>query len=192
VDRRTQLTEAALDYVLAHGLIGLSLRPLAAALGTSDRMLVYHFGSKEALVTDVVALANRQIAATLEAEPVDVASVDELVRYAWEMLAGPGAGGAMVLYLELCVLTARDRERWAAAQDQLRGPWSTMLRGALDALGVAPARVPALADLLLDGIDGLLLHRMGADPAGADAAAAEFAHLFGAAAHRPGIDVSPS
>jgi AcrR family transcriptional regulator len=183
VDRRTELTEAALDYVLDHGLIGLSLRPLAAALGTSDRMLVYHFGSKEQLVTDVVALANRQVSTTLQAEPVEVASVGELVRYAWEMLAAPG-GGAMLLYLELCVLTARDRERWAAAQEQLRGPWLEMLRGALHALGVAPTRVPALADLLLDGIDGLLLHRLVADPAGADAAAAEFAHLFDAAGLR--------
>ena len=181
MDRRSQLTEAALEYVLAHGLVGLSLRPLAAALGTSDRMLVYHFGSKEQLVTDVVALANQQVSAALEAEPGEVASIGELVRYAWEMLTGPVAGGAMVLYLELCVLTARDRERWAAAQDQLRGPWLEMLRGALHALGVAPQRVPALADLLLDGIDGLLLHRTVADPAGADAAAAEFAHLFDAA-----------
>jgi hypothetical protein len=54
------------------------------------------------------------------------------------MLAGPDAGGAMLLYLELCVLTARDRERWSAAHGRLRGPWLEMLRGALHALGVAP------------------------------------------------------
>ena len=44
--RRDELAEAATDYVLEHGLIGLSLRPLAAALGTSDRMLLYHFGAR--------------------------------------------------------------------------------------------------------------------------------------------------
>ena len=39
----------------AHGLIGLSLRPLAAEIGTSDRMLIYHFTSRDALVSAVVA-----------------------------------------------------------------------------------------------------------------------------------------
>ena len=37
-------------HVLAHGLGGASLRPLAKAAGTSDRMLIYHFGTKEALI----------------------------------------------------------------------------------------------------------------------------------------------
>jgi AcrR family transcriptional regulator len=54
MSRRHELQEAATDYVLEQGLIGLSLRPLAAALGTSDRMLVYHFGSKDALVVAVL------------------------------------------------------------------------------------------------------------------------------------------
>lgn len=38
-------------HVLEHGLAGASLRPLAKAAGTSDRMLIYHFGSKDGLVT---------------------------------------------------------------------------------------------------------------------------------------------
>ena len=45
-ERRAQLAEAATDYVLEHGLIGLSLRPLAAEIGTSDRMLLYHFEAR--------------------------------------------------------------------------------------------------------------------------------------------------
>ena len=40
MNRRDELLSRATDYVLEHGLIGLSLRPLAAELGTSDRMLV--------------------------------------------------------------------------------------------------------------------------------------------------------
>ncbi len=49
-DRRQELAEQATDYALEHGLIGLSLRPLAQALGTSDRMLLYHFTDKDDLV----------------------------------------------------------------------------------------------------------------------------------------------
>src|SRR3954449_1129701 len=55
--RRQALLAAAGDHVLEHGMADLSLRPLAAALGTSPRMLLYHFGSKEQLVADVLAAA---------------------------------------------------------------------------------------------------------------------------------------
>src|SRR4051812_19380402 len=53
-DPRSKLLAAAVDYVVEHGLAGLSLRELAAAIGTSHRMLIYHFGSKEGLVVAVV------------------------------------------------------------------------------------------------------------------------------------------
>lgn len=42
-------------HVLAHGLGQASLRPLAKAAGTSDRMLIYHFGSKEQLIADLLS-----------------------------------------------------------------------------------------------------------------------------------------
>lgn len=48
------------DHVLTHGLGAASLRPLAKAAGTSDRMLIYHFGNKEQLIVDLLAfLAER-------------------------------------------------------------------------------------------------------------------------------------
>src|SRR5262249_32927762 len=59
-NRKAETLARATDYVLAHGLSGLSLRPLAAALGTSTRMLLYDFGSKEELVADVLAEARRR------------------------------------------------------------------------------------------------------------------------------------
>ena len=55
--RRAALAEAATDYALEHGLIGLSLRPLAAAIGTSDRMLLYHFADKDDLVATVLRVS---------------------------------------------------------------------------------------------------------------------------------------
>jgi hypothetical protein len=93
------------------------------------------------------------------------------------MLAGPDAGGAMLLYLELCVLTARDRERWSAAHGRLRGRGWRCCAAPCTRSAWRRCLAPARADLLLDGIDGLLLHRVVADPTGAAAAAAQFAHL---------------
>ncbi|EAQ30614.1 transcriptional regulator, TetR family protein [Erythrobacter sp. NAP1] len=42
-------------HVLEHGLAAASLRPLAKAAATSDRMLIYHFGNKEQLLADILA-----------------------------------------------------------------------------------------------------------------------------------------
>ena len=180
VDRRTELAEGALGYVLSEGLVGLSLRPLAAELGTSDRMLIYHFGSKERLIAEILTRANRRVAAAIEADrppPMDTAG--EFVRYAWSALRTPDTLGAVRLYLEMCVLSVRDPQQWAEAHAMLRDPWLAMLREGLTELGLPAPRIPALADLILDTIDGLLLDRMvTGDPARADAAAAEFADLM--------------
>lgn len=53
--------------VLAQGLGQASLRPLAKAAGTSDRMLLYHFGTKEALIADLLGFLARSYAASIDA-----------------------------------------------------------------------------------------------------------------------------
>jgi AcrR family transcriptional regulator len=52
---RTELLRKIVDYILDNGLgHGISLRPLAKAVHTSPRMLMYFFGSKEQLMAEVV------------------------------------------------------------------------------------------------------------------------------------------
>jgi hypothetical protein len=77
------------------------------------------------------------------------------------------------------VLSLREPGRWTAAQQRIREPWLTQLCRALTELGVRTAAVPALANLVLDTLDGLLLDRMaGPDPARADGALEAFANLL--------------
>ena len=70
---RTALLDALAAHVLEHGLNSASLRPLAAAAGTSDRMLIYHFGSKDGLIAALLRhLADRMqvgLTAALPAGP---------------------------------------------------------------------------------------------------------------------------
>ncbi|MDQ8044676.1 MAG: TetR/AcrR family transcriptional regulator [Solirubrobacteraceae bacterium] len=54
-DRRQELLRAAMGYVLEHGLADLSMRPLAKALGITHTSLSAHFGSKENLITEILA-----------------------------------------------------------------------------------------------------------------------------------------
>ncbi len=60
-NKRTVLITKLADHLLAHGLIGSSLRPLARAAGTSDRMLLYYFRDQE----DLLAATSQHIAAQL-------------------------------------------------------------------------------------------------------------------------------
>lgn len=178
-DRRAELTDLALDYVLAHGLVGLSLRPLAAALGTSDRMLVYHFGSKERMLGAVLDRAQQRLASSLELSGSPRLGLADLVEQLWAGLRTPAAAQVTRLYLETCVLAGQDPDRWRDAPERLRGPWRTPVREGLIAVGVLPEQAQALADLILDAFDGLALHRLtSSEPASIDSAAAAFGHLL--------------
>ena len=62
-NRRSELLERLADHVLAHGLIASSLRPLAKAAQTSDRMLLYYFADK----AEIVAATLERVAARMVA-----------------------------------------------------------------------------------------------------------------------------
>jgi AcrR family transcriptional regulator len=82
--RRLELLEAAYAYVLEHGLGDVSLRPLAAAIGSSPRVLLYLFGSKDGLVRELLARARADELTLVDrvAEPGELAATGVLV-WSW-------------------------------------------------------------------------------------------------------------
>lgn len=103
--RQIELLELAYAYLLEHGLTGLSLRPLAQAIGSSPRVLLFLFGSKEGLVQALLARARTaqlellsQIRSTESTE--DFASV---VRGVWHWLAARQHRTLLTLWLETYV-----------------------------------------------------------------------------------------
>jgi AcrR family transcriptional regulator len=100
--RRERTLARATDYVLAHGLAGLSLRPLAAALDTSPRMLLYDFGSKQELVAAVLTEARRRGGARLaECLPPEAASAEERLRGIWAWISAPERAPFVRLFFEV-------------------------------------------------------------------------------------------
>src|ERR1700685_2497361 len=62
-DRRQAAIDLMADHILLEGLGAATLRRLAAAAGTSDRMLLYYFADKDELLTATLArIAARMIA----------------------------------------------------------------------------------------------------------------------------------
>jgi AcrR family transcriptional regulator len=68
-NRKQELLDAALRDLLSHGVADVSLRPLAARIGTSARLLIFHFKSKHGLLHDVLAEVQSRLQATALALP---------------------------------------------------------------------------------------------------------------------------
>ena len=157
--RRAATLEKAADYVLEHGLAGLSLRPLAKALGTSPRMLLYDFGTKERLVDEILAEIRRRLAAMLDpGRELDLAEV-------WAWISAPERVPFLRLFFEVYVASFAQPERGAP----LVGDWLAVLRsrGEVD---------EATGTLMIAVVRGLLLDRLTAtDPERTDRAMAKFA-----------------
>src|SRR3954453_21121030 len=87
---RDRLLAAAMEHVAAHGVGDLSLRALAAALGTSHRMLIYHFGSREGLLIEIIRTVEAQQRAALAEMLADRdAPPAETMRRMWRRVADP-------------------------------------------------------------------------------------------------------
>ena len=63
---RESLLPPMAAYVLEHGMGVANLRPLAKAAGTSDRMLIYHFGNKERLIVELLAYIAKSYSEALD------------------------------------------------------------------------------------------------------------------------------
>src|SRR3954449_1803211 len=89
-DARERLLAAAMEHVATHGVGDLSLRGLAAALGTSHRMLIYHFGSREGVLVEVIRAVEAEQRAALAQLLLDAeATPAETMRRAWRRVADP-------------------------------------------------------------------------------------------------------
>src|SRR5882757_2025458 len=97
-DRRDDLLRQAYAYALEHGLADLSLRPLAAAIGSSPRVLLFLFGSKDGLVRELLARARADELALLER--VRGGGLTEVAEAVWTWLAAPEHRALLTLWLE--------------------------------------------------------------------------------------------
>jgi AcrR family transcriptional regulator len=99
---KEKLLERAIGYIQENGLGDLSLRQLAAAIGTSHRMVIYHYGSFEELLVEIVDRQEADELAyfeTLLKEP----ELDRttLMRKMWRRLATPASSPRERLFFEL-------------------------------------------------------------------------------------------
>ncbi|HEY1720958.1 MAG TPA: TetR/AcrR family transcriptional regulator [Magnetospirillaceae bacterium] len=155
---KERLLAATMDYVTKHGIGELTLRQLAAALGTSHRMLVYHFGSKEGLLTEVVRRSEaeqRQFTSQLLADS-DQPPIDQ-ARRIWQQLAQPEMAPRERLFFEVYAQALQGRPHTRALLDEIVETWLEPLIAINRQNGMPPAEAAASARLGLAVTRGLLL-----------------------------------
>jgi AcrR family transcriptional regulator len=131
--RRAQLLERCYAYVLEHGLASVSLRPLAAAVGSSPRVLLFLFGSKDGLVRELLARARAE-ELELPALGSPAAGLPAAALEVWEWLAADRHRGLLRLWVE----------SYARSLIEPDGPWGPFARETVeDWLALLAASQPA-------------------------------------------------
>ena len=172
---KAELLAAVFDYVAEHGVGELSLRQVAAEIGTSHRMLIYHFGSKEQLLVEIVqAMEDRQRAgfAELAAELAD-AEPAELLRAFWRNLTGPALGPYERLFFEVYGQALQGRPGSVALLDGIVDSWVEPMTALAVQHGLPVEAARAQARLGLAVTRGLLLDLLATGELNAVSEAAE-------------------
>jgi AcrR family transcriptional regulator len=167
---RRRLLDAAIDHIATRGISDLSLRELAAAIGTSHRMLIHHFGGAEGLrVAIVQAVEERQRDALAGLAPDESLPLGEAMRLWWRHISDPGLWANERLFFELYGQALQGRPGTTELLDGIVDAWLEPAATILAAHGFTEPR--ATARLGIAVTRGLLLDLLATgDRAAVDAA----------------------
>jgi AcrR family transcriptional regulator len=192
VPPRDRLLTAAVEYVVANGFSNLSLRELATAIGTSHRMLIYHFGSKEGLLVAVirsVEAAQREFFAQLLLTQPELTPGDG-IRLMWRHFTDPQFAAHERLFFEIYAQALQGRPGTTGLLDDVVEAWIEPIARYAVKGGVPAEAARADARLGVAVIRGLLLDLLAtSDRSAVDAALERYIAQYEAllaSAGRPG------
>jgi AcrR family transcriptional regulator len=149
---------AVLGYVTEHGFGELSLREVAAAIGTSHRMLIYHFGSREGLVVAVVQAVEAAQRAFLAELAADVAlTPSDVMRAVWRRVSDPGLAPNVRLFFEIYAAALQRRPGTEGLLEDIVDSWVDVMAELAGRRGMDTARARVDARLGVAVSRGLLL-----------------------------------
>jgi AcrR family transcriptional regulator len=175
---RDRLLANAVEHFAKNGIGDASLRTIATAIGTSHRMLIYHFGSREGLLAEVVRTVEAQQRDLLASLSTENRSSEKQAEEFWRrvtetaLIYGP-------LFFELSAHAMQAKPHTEALKADLVNVWLPPLIDLCIRAGIAPDQAPASARLGLAASRGLLFDLLlTGDRAGVDEASALLNRLF--------------
>lgn len=155
---RDRLLDAAIAYIETRGISDLTLRELAAAIGTSHRMLIHHFGSKDGLWVEVIrTIEQRQRAALAEMLPDADADPADAMRTWWRHISDTSLWPHERLFFEIYGQALQGRPGTTELLDDVVDAWVEPAAAVEIRRGVPPERARARARLGIAVTRGLLL-----------------------------------
>jgi AcrR family transcriptional regulator len=159
--RRPELLDAVADYVLAHGVAGLAMRPLAAAVEVSHGTLLHHFSSKENLITEVIDLLRQRLteAAGLADSPARLADLTLWWRESTTARRLP----VYRLLFEVFAQAVREPERYERFLQQVVRDSLMLMESLVVADGCPREQAPLVGSLIVAQARGLQLDLLATD-----------------------------
>jgi AcrR family transcriptional regulator len=153
---RERLLDSVIDHFGRHGIGDTSLRGLAEALGTSHRMLIYHFGSRENMLAEVTrAVEARQRAVMAATYDTDLPPLEAAAKYWDETVEATLRYGP--LFFELAAHAMQGKPHAASLRDELISAWLPQVTELCRAIGIPDDQAETHARLALGAARGLLL-----------------------------------
>lgn len=163
--RREVLLDATIEYMLKHGVADLSLRPLAAKVGSKARLLIYHFGSKDSLVSEAMIVVRDRVQRAFAAmvENGRGYAPSQIIRAFWRWATSKEHERYVRLFFEVHGLALQKPARYGRYLEGAVSTWVEMMAAVLPAR-ISLQRRRALATLAVSCVVGLFLdHLSGTD-----------------------------
>jgi AcrR family transcriptional regulator len=148
---RDRILDACVDHALIHGLPD-RLEPFVTASGTSTRMLIYHFGTRDTLLRETLRRARQRqrdfYGELLAPRPGE--SYPRTLRQMWQAMTGPDGRPYLSMFGRL--RESAEQQLWPGFRREATTDWLRPLEDGMRSIGH-----PELATLVLAVIRGLIL-----------------------------------
>jgi AcrR family transcriptional regulator len=153
--RPEELRGAIFQYLIEHGLADLSLGPLAKAVGSSPRVLLYYFGSKEKMLVEVLAEVRQRQRASYGQVQAD--TFEEACQIIWRRMSAPDSEPRFRLFFEACGIALRHPELYKDFLNSIVEDWLQLIADPLRREGFKRREARAFATVVLAGLRGFML-----------------------------------
>lgn len=158
-DRKPELLAAIVEHVSEHPLSSVTFRTLAEALGVSPFTLVYHFGTRNELIIEIIRAVTTRQQRVIDAELSVPPSLDahvEAIRASWLGFLAPTTRALLRLEFEAALMEVTDPGLRAGGRD-VHARWVEWGTQALERIGVATEEARVEARILVDQLYGFQL-----------------------------------
>jgi AcrR family transcriptional regulator len=156
--RPRDLLDSIVGYLINNGIAELSLRPLAKAVGSSPRVLLYYFGSKEKMLVKALSrLRAQQSAAFSGTRAARYKHPSDSCRAIWKQMSAPQSEKLFTFFFETYALALRNQRRFGDFLNNAVEDWLEFVAEPLIRVGQTRSEARAFATIVIAGFRGFML-----------------------------------